>query len=77
MEKLTFNIPDLHCEGCADRTTNILERLDGVNNTNVAFDDKSAEVEFDPEQASFEDFKNALAKANYTAERKSTAKTEK
>lgn len=77
MEKLTFDIPDLHCEGCADRSANILEHLNGVENANVTFDDKSAEVEFDPDQASFEDFKEALAKANYTAERKSTAQTEK
>jgi copper chaperone CopZ len=69
MEKLTFNIPDLHCEGCADRSTNILERLDGVKNANVTFDDKSAEVEYNPDEASFEDMKEALDKANYTAER--------
>ena len=75
MKKLTFDIPDLHCEGCADRSTNILERLDGVKNANVTFDDNSAEVEFDPDQASFEDFKEALAKASYTAEMRSTAQT--
>lgn len=69
MEKLIFNIPDLHCEGCADRSTNILERLDGVKDAEVTFDDKSAEVEFNPDEASFEDMKEALAKANYTAEK--------
>lgn len=69
MEKLTFNIPDLHCEGCANRTTNILERLDGVQKAEVTFDNKSAEVQFDPGQTSFEEMKEALAKADYTAER--------
>jgi len=68
MEKLTFNIPDLHCEGCAERSTNILERLDGVQKADVTFDNKTAEVEFDPDQVSFDDIKQALAKANYTAE---------
>ncbi len=69
MEKLTFNIPDLHCEGCADRSSNILERIDGVQKAKVTFDDKSAEIEFDPDEASFEDMKEALAKADYTAEK--------
>jgi copper chaperone CopZ len=69
MKKLTFNIPDLHCEGCADRSTNILERLDGVHQAKVTFDDKSAEVEFDSDKTSFDEMKQALDKANYTAER--------
>jgi copper chaperone CopZ len=69
MEKLTFNIPDLHCEGCAERSTNILERLDGVHNAEVTFDDKSAKVEYNPDKTSFEDMKQTLAKADYTAEK--------
>ncbi|MGK7370518.1 MAG: heavy-metal-associated domain-containing protein [Candidatus Halalkalibacterium sp. M3_1C_030] len=69
MEKLTFNIPDLHCEGCAERSTNILERLDGVKNASVTFDDKSVEVDFDPDLTSFEDMKQTLEKANYIAEK--------
>ncbi|GEM_PF-658875 len=69
MEKLTFNIPDLHCEGCANRSTNILEKLDGVQQADVTFDDKSAAVEYNPDEASFEEMKEALAKANYTAKK--------
>lgn len=69
MEKLKFKIPDLHCEGCANRSTNILERLQGIKKADITFDDKSAEVEYDPEQISFEKVKEALSKANYTAEK--------
>lgn len=68
MEKLNFTIPDLHCEGCADRSSNILERLDGVQKAAVTFNDKSAKLEYDPDKTSLEDIKEALAKANYTAE---------
>lgn len=70
MEKLTFNIPDLHCQGCADRSTNILERLEGVQKAEVTYDDKTAAVEFDPDETSFEEIKEALGKADYTAEKK-------
>ncbi|MCW9706244.1 heavy-metal-associated domain-containing protein [Fodinibius salsisoli] len=69
MEKLTFTIPDLHCEGCAERSTNILERLDGVQEAKVTFEDKSAKVEFDSDKTSFDEMKQALEKANYTAEK--------
>jgi Cu+-exporting ATPase len=69
MEKLTFNIPDLHCKGCAERSANILERVDGVQTASVTFDDKSAEVEYDSDKASFDEMKAALTKANYTAEK--------
>lgn len=43
METLKFNIPDLHCDGCANRSANILEKLKGVQTARVTFDDKSAE----------------------------------
>jgi copper chaperone len=69
MENITFNIPDLHCKGCAGRSANILERLDGIQKAEVTFDDKSAEVEYNPDKASFDEMKAALAKANYTAEK--------
>lgn len=69
MKNITFNIPDLHCEGCADRSTNILERLEGVHKANVTFEDKTAKVEFDSDKASFEDIKVPLTKAGYTAEK--------
>tara|TARA_R110002124_G_scaffold89692_1_gene229288 strand:- start:2684 stop:2893 length:210 start_codon:yes stop_codon:yes gene_type:complete len=69
MKKITFNIPDLHCEGCANRSTNILERLDGVKHAKVTIDNKSAEVEYNVAQTSFEEMKEALAKANYTTEK--------
>ncbi len=69
MEKLIFNIPDLHCEGCANRSANILKRLDGVQNAKITIDDKSAKVEFDPDQTSFDEMKEALAKTNYSAKK--------
>ena len=69
MEKLTFTIPDLHCQGCANRSTTMLERLEGVRKADVTFDDKSAKVEYDDDKVSFEDMKEALSKANYTAKR--------
>jgi len=44
METIKFNIPDLHCEGCADRSVNILERIEGVQKADVTFEAKSVNV---------------------------------
>lgn len=77
MEKLTFTIPDLHCQGCANRSTNILERLEGIQKADVTFDDRSARVEYDENKVSFEDMKEVLAKANYTAKMEPATKAEK
>ena len=60
MKNLKFKIPDLHCEGCADRSTNILERLESVYKADVTFEDKTAEVKSDPDKGSFEEIKNGL-----------------
>lgn len=69
MNSIPLKIPDLHCEGCAERAENILNRLDGVQNASVTFEDKSAEVLFDKNKVAFNDMKKALAKANYSAEK--------
>jgi len=69
MKSIQFQIPDLHCESCAERSTNILQRLEGVQNASVTFENKSAEVVFDSDKVSYNDIKEALAKANYTAKK--------
>lgn len=69
MKNIRFKIPDLHCKGCADRSRNILERLKGVEKAEVSYDDKSAKVEYNPDETLFEEMKKALSKANYTAEK--------
>ncbi|WP_138429189.1 heavy-metal-associated domain-containing protein [Fodinibius saliphilus] len=69
MEELTFEIPDLHCEGCANRSAEILEKLEGVEQATVSIDNKSAKVFYNSDQTSFDTFKEALAKADYTAEK--------
>lgn len=67
-EATQFRIPDLHCDGCVNRVTNVLERLDGVRSAKVSLDDKTAEVTHD-DTVNFDTMKSAVEKAGYTAER--------
>lgn len=63
-----FRVPDVKCEGCVQRVTNVLNRLEGVRSVEVTFDDRSAKVEFDGDSISFDDMKQAIEKAGYSVE---------
>jgi copper chaperone CopZ len=66
--KVQFRVPDLHCEGCASRVTNVLERLKGVRSADVSFEEKTAEVDLADGAIEFDDLKAAVEKAGYTVE---------
>jgi len=67
--KVQSRVPDLHCEGCARRVTNVLERLEGVRSADVSFEDKTAEVDLADGEVEFGDLKAVVEKAGYTVER--------
>lgn len=67
-QAITFRIPDMHCEGCAQRLTNVLERIEGVRAAHVRFENKTAEVDYDADRADQEAMKQAVEKAGYTFE---------
>lgn len=67
-KKETLQIPDMHCEGCAERIATVLERLDGVRNADVSFEHKEARVEYDDAAVDHEDLKTAVEKAGYSVE---------
>jgi copper chaperone CopZ len=63
-----FRVPDMHCEGCTERVTNVLERLDGVRSAEVSLADKTAMVEIEDGSVNFDALKAAVEKAGYTVE---------
>lgn len=67
-QQATFRIPDIHCEGCTTRLTNVLERVDGVRSARVSLEDKRAEVAYDADAANQEDLHRAVERAGYTVE---------
>lgn len=64
----TLHIPDMHCDGCAARITNVLERLEGVRAADVSFETKTAQIEYDDEAAHHGDLTEAVEKAGYTVD---------
>jgi len=66
-----FRVPDMKCEGCVNRVTNVLERLEGVRSAEVSLEGKTAEVEIADDAArsrQLSGLKAAVEKAGYTVE---------
>lgn len=66
-----LRIPDMKCEGCTRRVTNVLERLEGVRSVNVSLEDKTAEVEIADDTVASRQLSGltaAVEKAGYTVE---------
>ena len=36
----TLSVPDMRCEGCTERVTNVLKRLKGVRSADVSLEDR-------------------------------------
>ena len=61
----TLSVPDMRCEGCTERVTNVLERLKGVRSADVSLEDKMATVELEDGTVTFDDLKAAVENAGY------------
>ena len=64
----TLSVPDMRCEGCTERVTNVLERLKGVRSADVSLEDKMATVELEDGTVTFDDLKAAVENAGYAVE---------
>lgn len=63
-----LHVPDMKCEGCTQRVTNVLERLEGVRSADVSLEEKTAEIEIADESVSVAALTAAVEKAGYTVE---------
>ncbi len=48
MNRVTIRIEGMHCEGCAERITTLLEKEPGVRDAAVSFTDGQARVRYNP-----------------------------
>lgn len=66
-QETTLKVEGMHCEGCTQRVTNVLERLNGVQTADVELENETARVEHTPTAPSVDEMKEAVEKAGYTA----------
>ena len=65
MDKKTFKVTGMHCEGCADRVINVLKKVEGVRSANVTLEKGQANIALDTGKTGFDDLKEAVEKAGY------------
>ncbi len=66
----TLSITGMHCNGCSDRVSKVLNELQGVRSADVSLEDEQAIIEFDREQTGIDQMKEVIEKAGYQAEEK-------
>jgi P-type Cu+ transporter len=76
-EKAEFDISGMTCAACANRIEKRLNKLEGVQNATVNFALESAQAEYNPDEVSVQDMKEAIKKLGYRLEQKQEAKGEK
>lgn len=64
-QETILDVPDMRCEGCAERVTKVLKRLEGVRSARVSLGDKTARARHDPEATPPADLQAAIEKAGY------------
>lgn len=66
----SFNVSNMVCEGCAEKITDILKAVEGVETVKTKVMDKLVKVEFNPQQTNEENLEAALKKSGYTTLKK-------
>ncbi|USK34984.1 heavy metal translocating P-type ATPase [Bacillus sp. F19] len=76
-EKAEFDISGMTCAACANKIEKRLNKVNGVQNATVNFALESALVEYNPDEVSIVDMKEAIKKLGYRLEQKQEAAGEK
>lgn len=67
MNNIRFKIEGMHCEGCSNRLTKVLNSLDGIVNASVSLEKKEANIEFDETKVSIKEIKEVIEDAGFQA----------
>jgi copper chaperone CopZ len=67
VQKVKLGVEGMTCSGCAFGVETALKNVAGVKQAEVRFDEKSAEVEFDPTIAKVDQLVEAVSKAGFKA----------
>lgn len=66
-ERVVIGIEGMHCGGCASGVKAMLKRTPGVISAEVSYEEKQAEVEFDPSATTREKLVEAVNNMGYKA----------
>ncbi|MES1945142.1 putative heavy-metal scavenger protein [Salinisphaera sp. PC39] len=67
MQTTTLTIDGIHCQGCVEIVTHVLEQQAGVKGVTVSLESKQARIAHDADQTSAHTLAQAVQEAGYTA----------
>jgi len=65
MEKITLNIANMVCQGCAEKITDTLKDLSGVKKVKPKIMKKLVQIEFNPDKVDELKIRKTLTQAGY------------
>jgi copper ion binding protein len=65
MKKIILNVEGMSCGHCVRAVEDALGELNGVASVSVDLEGKTAAIDYDPDQVSFEDFKAAIEEEGF------------
>lgn len=68
LKEVILNIEGMHCTGCSNRLTKVLNNIDGVERAEVSFETKKATIKYDESKVSVETIKAEIEEAGFKAE---------
>ena len=68
MKEVKLNIEGMHCTGCSNRLTKVLNNIDGIERAEVSFETKKATIKYDESKVSVETIKAEIEEAGFKAE---------
>lgn len=68
MPVVTYDVPDISCEGCANAIKQTLSTLPGIRNAIVDVDTKLVQVDYDESRTGAGKIEERLRNAGYEAE---------
>ena len=67
MKKIVLGIEGMHCEGWSSRLTRVLNVLEGVKEAKVSLEEKKADIEYNEDEVTIEEIKQAVEDAGFQA----------
>ena len=65
MERLVTGVGGMSCQGCVKNVTGVLKALPGVEQVEVSLEAEQATIDYDPQQVSLPQFKDAIEGAGF------------
>ncbi len=66
MNKVTFKIEGMHCDGCAERIRSLLAAAPGVREASASFAEGAARVRYNPHATNEARLAEVIEKAGFT-----------